>query len=50
MRSSQIRAAALGVIAILLLGACATGRPVALQECGGNNCRHEKFDPDPRTL
>ena len=37
------------LMAALALSACAM-TPPAFHECGGNNCRHEKFDPDPATL
>ncbi len=49
MPSVLFRAIVAGVAA-LLLSACAAGKPPAQKECGGNNCRHEKFDPDPATL
>ncbi len=47
MPSPRFRAAVTAVIALLLLSACAAGKPPVFQECGGNNCRSEtRFERD----
>ncbi len=45
MPSSRYCAAVTAVIALLLLSACAAGKPPVFQECGGNNC-HRQEGPD----
>ncbi len=42
----KVKSILLCLVATLMLGACAGQKPLLL-ECGGNNCRYERSNPDP---